>query len=258
MFIERNFDVDKRINVLIAEANFNYGMKLAKYLKIKNCNARNLNHCNNIENLFDKIEKYKPDVLICNAQLFYCDIVWLVKKIKSIQTHIHLILLMPRKDWRIENLAKKDYITCIYMPYDFYKIYEEIIIKSDCINKDSTMNRIQFFVRNMGIDDNLDGFEYTCSAIYITLFENKGFASITREIYPEIAERHGSTYNNVERCIRNCIKLFMEDLENNDCFRHFMSKYSDFAYRSCKIDCKITNARFIELMAGTFKDYCMQ
>ena len=178
--------MDKRISVLIAEANFNYGMKLAKYLKIKNCNARNLNHCNNIENLFDKIEKYKPDVLICNAQLFYCDIVWLVRKIKSIQNHIHLILLMPRKDWRIETLAKKDYITCVYMPYDFYKIYEEIIIKN------------------------------------------------------------------------NCIKLFMEDSENKDCFRHFMSKYSDFAYRSCKIDCKITNARFIELMAGTFKDYCMQ
>lgn len=244
--------------MLIAEANFNYGMKLAKYLKIKNCNARNLNLCNNIENLFDKIEKHKPDVLICNAQLFYCDIVWLVKKIKRIQPDIHLILLMPRKDWRIETLTKKDYITCIYMPYDFCKIYEEIIIKNQYKAIDNTMDRIRFFVRNMGIDENLDGFEYTCSAIYITLFENKESASITREVYPEIAIRHGTTYNNVERCIRNCIKLFIEDTEDKDYFQHFMSKYSDFSYHLVKIDSRITNVRFIELVTKTFKDYCNQ
>lgn len=249
--------MDKRINVLIAEADFNYGIKLAKFLKIKNCNARNLHNCYNIKNLIDKIEKYKPDVLICNAQLFCCDILWFVEKINSIQNHIHLILLMPRKDHRIEALEKDDFITCVYMPYDLYKIYEEIVIKNNCIHKNNIMNKIQLFVRNMGINDNLDGFEYTCSAIYITLFENKGFESITTEVYPEIAIRHGSTYNNVERCIRNCIKLFMDNSENKNYFQHFTSKYRDFPYSEISDDYKLTNAKFIEIMAETFRDCCM-
>jgi len=244
--------LNNKINVLVASTDLKLGIKIFSYLKVRNCNVRNLNHCFITEKFLSKIEEFKPDILIYDAQLFTCDIVWLTNKIKKIQNNICQIILMPRRDWRIEKLSISRNVSYLYIPYNFCDLYEKIVIQNSAVNRNSIPEMIHFFLKNLGVSEKLYGFEYICSAISIILFEHSKFTKLTRDIYPEIALRHGSNYSNVERCIRNCINVFMKNAENRKYFYYIASKYGNFSK-----DFNVTNSKFLNILAITFKNYYM-
>lgn len=59
-------------------------------------------------------------------------------------------------------------------------------------------------ILSLGIMPNLRGFRYLGSAIEIYA-DHKGQISITKELYPAVAELHNTTGIRVERAIRNAI-----------------------------------------------------
>ncbi|MDD6345228.1 MAG: sporulation initiation factor Spo0A C-terminal domain-containing protein [Oscillospiraceae bacterium] len=249
--------MDIKIKVFIVTADLNFDIKLTRYLQIKDFKVRSLSHCRNTDKLLSKIDEYKPDVLIFDAKLFSCDIVWLISKIKNLRSQVYPIVLMPRRDWRIDELVKVGSVSCLYMPYDLYALYEEIITKNNIIKQNSISEKIRLFVKNSGVNEKLNGFQYTCSAIYIILFENNKYVSLTKDIYPEIAVRHGSNYNNVERCIRNCIKVFMKDSGNREYLYYLESRYGNISTNGSSENLKVTNSKFLKLLATVFKNYYM-
>lgn len=59
-------------------------------------------------------------------------------------------------------------------------------------------------LRNIGVSANILGYGYLKDAIQYCI-EEKRLPSITRELYPYIAQKHNSTSSKVERCIRHAI-----------------------------------------------------
>lgn len=64
--------------------------------------------------------------------------------------------------------------------------------------------KLRTFLIESGIYPNLKGFNYLIKAVEIA--KKKGLISLTKEIYPMIAEEFGTTSSRVERGIRNVIQ----------------------------------------------------
>ena len=66
----------------------------------------------------------------------------------------------------------------------------------------SVENETSSLIRKLGMPAKMIGYKYAIDAIMITLEEPDAIVSITKDIYPKIGERYGTSPTNVERNIR--------------------------------------------------------
>lgn len=78
-------------------------------------------------------------------------------------------------------------------------------------------------LREMGIPSNLNGYVYLRDAIMLVLGQGDMLSSITRVVYPSIADKHNTTAPRVERSMRHAIEIAWTrgDIDTlNDVFGH--------------------------------------
>ena len=91
----------------------------------------------------------------------------------------------------------------------------------------------------LGISQKVNGYLYIKKAILMVIKNNGVMDSITKVIYPYIANEYNTTDKNVERSIRSCIKRAFKD-EKENCWYRLSLDLSD----------KPTNAEFIQKIAN--------
>lgn len=95
---------------------------------------------------------------------------------------------------------------------------------------------------SLGVSPNVLGYEYTKVALCYILENPQSVYSITKELYPAVAEEVGSTPSRVERALRHAVeKLY------NDCDPDMLEKY--FGLVSSRDKGKVTNSQFLSVMA---------
>lgn len=99
----------------------------------------------------------------------------------------------------------------------------------------------RFFV-GMGISPNIKGFNYLRSAIKHTMANPQIISSITKELYPLIAEEFSTTPSKVERAIRHALEVAW----NKGKAQHFNDLLGVDAFTD---DERPTNSEFIALVA---------
>ena len=85
------------------------------------------------------------------------------------------------------------------------------------------MNRakIEDVLLAMGVPAGIKGFNYISDAIQI--FDERGTdISITKELYPAVAERNNTTPSRVERAIRHAFERVRSYRENPDVINHYI------------------------------------
>lgn len=105
---------------------------------------------------------------------------------------------------------------------------------------DSIKLRIIRILNEIGIPRNLRGCEYLRTAIELAYKNNH--ISITRELYPRVAEKHNSTSKRVERAIRHAIEVTWSR-GNIEFINHY------FAYSVSAVKGMPTNSQFIFTIA---------
>ncbi len=70
----------------------------------------------------------------------------------------------------------------------------------------STENMVVNLLRSMGVPVKMVGYKYLRDAILIAVEDPDALMSVTKNIYPEIADEHGTSAGNVERNIRYVIE----------------------------------------------------
>lgn len=70
----------------------------------------------------------------------------------------------------------------------------------------SIENQVINLLRKMGVPVKMVGYKYLKDAIEIALTDEESLMSVTKNIYPEIADRHDTSPGNVERNIRYVIE----------------------------------------------------
>ena len=101
-------------------------------------------------------------------------------------------------------------LTSHNMQEEIYKISkitgEEIII-----NTDELENKLQAYItktlHNLGVPSNIKGYLYLREGILMIYLEPNRKGKITKDLYPEIAKKYGTTTSRVERAIRHAIEV---------------------------------------------------
>lgn len=248
----------KKVKVIVAENTLDFNLHISRYLKNKDCDTYSLKRCNEMNVLYSKIEDFQPNVVIFNAGMFKGDIIRFIQKVHRAYEKIHFIVLMPYAKNTFNKRISETGAVCMTVPCELHKIYEEIMIKRIFDENLTPFQKIEYFIKNIGVSPKLKGFEYLCTAVYITLFENERFKCLTKDIYPEVALRHNSNYSNVERCIRNCIAVFMKNnINKNYIYKLITENYVHIVKNKDITNFKMTNSKFIKLIAKEFATYHM-
>ena len=97
-------------------------------------------------------------------------------------------------------------------------------------------------LHQLGMPANVKGFEYIKEAIKLSVLDSNILNSITKVLYPTIAEEYNTTASGVERTIRHAIDLSWQrgDLATLESY---------FGHRVYQEDGKPTNSQFISLLS---------
>lgn len=101
-------------------------------------------------------------------------------------------------------------------------------------------------INGIGIPANVKGYTYLRRAIAIAVEEPKILSSMTRELYPTIAEIYNTTGSRVERAIRHAIDIAWSrgQLEN---------MYEIFGFAATREKTKPSNGEFIAMVADRLR-----
>ena len=94
----------------------------------------------------------------------------------------------------------------------------------------------------MGVPEHVKGYQYLRDAILMSLEDPQLSTSMTKDLYPKIAEKYTTTASRVERAIRHAIELAW-DRGNVD----LMTEYFGYSINLAKG--KPTNAEFIAMVS---------
>lgn len=110
-------------------------------------------------------------------------------------------------------------------------------------NMDVEVTRI---IHQMGVPAHIKGYQYLRDAILFVIDEVSLLGAVTKELYPMIAEKYGTTASRVERAIRHAIELAW-DRGNVE----MMTKF--FGYTINIERGKPTNSEFIAMVADKLR-----
>ncbi len=84
-------------------------------------------------------------------------------------------------------------------------------IAQHVLKEQTTMKDIETKITDMlhriGVPANLMGYRYLCDAIVLAFESGKKALSVTKQIYPTVAKKNGTTAVRAERAMRNAIKV---------------------------------------------------
>ena len=87
--------------------------------------------------------------------------------------------------------------------------------EEDGINIIKLEKELEVIMNKLGISQKVNGYFYIKKAILMVLKNNGVMDSITKVIYPSIADEYNTTDKNVERSMRSCIKKAYKDNKKN-------------------------------------------
>lgn len=80
--------------------------------------------------------------------------------------------------------------------------------------------KIENTLLKLGIPASIKGFQYILDAIMV--IEKSGLISVTKQLYPEIAEINKTTSNRVERSIRHAFEIVRSKRVNPEIIEHYI------------------------------------
>lgn len=102
---------------------------------------------------------------------------------------------------------------------------------------------IERLIRSLGIGATYRGYRYLNYAIYLCLQDENYLLSISKLLYPEIAQTYCTTSCSVERDIRTVVKVCWE--QGNKSLLQQLAK--------CSLYSRPTSGEFIDILVGCLK-----
>jgi len=219
---------------------------------------------NGIE-IIQLLEKEEPDVLVCDMIMPQMDGFGVMERIPTLklshQPGIIALTALGRDDFiaRAINLGASYYMV---KPFDFdalvQRIYETAgeharadafgiqLLREKADSGSTVEERIANLFLTVGIPAHIKGYQYLREAVKMVIDNPDLMGRITKELYPGIARRFGTTSSKVERAIRHAIEVAWNRgrIEALD---------EAFGRNVCSLDDKPTNGEFIALVSDRLR-----
>ncbi len=248
----------EQIKVLIAEDNDVYRTKLEKQLG-ENPKILVVGTAKNGTEACRLIEKYKPDVVVTDIILSECDGFSVIERCKKLGINARFLI--------VSSLSSETFVTkAMDLGADYYMIkpidesilIERILEVAQINNQEQTAVAKQVQKSNMknkqleekisnifitvGIPAHIKGYQFLREAIKLAIEKPDIINSITKELYPSIAEHFQTSASKVERAIRHAIEVAW----NRGKIENINSVFGIKVYTNNE---KPTNGEFIALVA---------
>ena len=246
--------MENRIRVLIADSNEEFCGRLKKTLE------QTCGHEYEIVGIADDgakavelLSSTKPDVLILDLMLAKLDGIAVLKRACLLDKPPVALVLTGFMTEYVGNMAASLGVQYFMSkPCDFTAVAErvqEIVVierqASAARSKRPEVNieaMVTSIIHEIGVPAHIKGYQYLREAVRMVMENPDLMSRITKELYPGIARRFGTTSSKVERAIRHAIEVAWNRgrIEALD---------EAFGKNVCSLDDKPTNGEFIALVA---------
>ena len=220
----------KKINVLMIDDNINLIEMVREYFKMTD----EINICLEAHNGLQAIEvieqnQDKLDLIILDLIMPKKDAIYVLDEMEKRGINKEVIVATSYNAAEvIREVSEYGVNYYVLKPFDLddlkARIYDITNKKEDNQNIDFYNSNLQVSITKMlhelGIPSHIKGYQYIREAVGI-IFENPSIiGGITKELYPELAQKYNTTVSRVERAIRHAIEVswnrgnldFMEEI----------------------------------------------
>ena len=201
--------------VLIAGDCFGSREDAARILK---CRGMRLFFCGrNGAEILKRIEEVKPDAVVMNAVLHKMDGFAVLSRTRDMARAPKFVLLYSGcSDEEVEKAEEMGAARCFELPVNRYYLASEL--EAVCLRAEIDALRplrdrprdfeeeTAVMLHLLAIPANVKGYQYLREAVLLSLRSKSSEQLITKEIYPTVARRFGTTPLCVERAIRHAIE----------------------------------------------------
>lgn len=240
----------KKLSIILADEDQSVLNNLVE--NFTNDNFEIVAKTNNGEELINLINKHNPDLAIMDIVLKNCDGFKVLENITNSTTKVIIQSALSMDGFinKAISLGAKYY--CI-KPFDISSLKDRI---NDIINPVKTQsktffnskigNQIEEKITNIfitvGIPAHIKGYQFLREAIKLAISNPEIINSITKKLYPTIAEKFDTSASKVERAIRHAIEVAW----NRGKIENINNLFGIKVYSSNE---KPTNGEFIALVA---------
>ena len=163
--------------------------------------------CAEVPEIFEALQSLRPDLLVLDIQLAGMDGLYLLENARNAGLDFKLLLLgatpSPYLRQRLEQLEITHYMT---KPCDSLQVAVRAI--SICMEEQPqylapSLTEAELILMNLGFHPHVSGYRELIWAVY-SYWKNP-YQSLTKELYPFVAEQCGGDWKKAERAMRSSI-----------------------------------------------------
>ena len=218
--------------------------------------------------VFTKIKKTTPDVVLIDVWLPKIDAIQIIKKTnqlfnESVLPPEFIVLSCCSNPNLFEEAIEAGAAYCMQKPIDYTVLYERIhrIYKNRINNASQNRSdrnsqflpdrndleaQVTGIIHKIGVPAHIKGYQYLRTAIIMTIENSDLINAVTKILYPSIAKIYHTTASRVERAIRHAIEVAWDrgDLDTLNAY---------FGYTIQNQRGKPTNSEFIAMIADNLR-----
>lgn len=242
----------KQIKVLIGDDSSEFGINCANMLKSMGMYAVTKPKDGAI--LFETIKRIQPDVVITDAVLSSIDAIELIKKSHVLGKNEPKFIITSLYNNPFIELKVMQNGAAYFMirPFDMNTLAErihELVTGVEVENTEEYDNveiAVTDIIHKLGVPAHIKGYRYLREAIISSFEDAELLESITKMLYPKVAEKYSTTPTRVEKAIRHAIETawIRGEYENFNAY---------FGYNINSYKGKPTNSEFIAVIADKLR-----
>lgn len=253
-----------KVRVVVADDNLQLQGMIVEYLS-QQTGIEVIGAASNGVETIRLVQEEAPDVLICDMIMPQMDGYGVLSRISSMKLSkrpgVIALTALGRDDFitRAINLGASYYMV---KPFDFSILAQRVfetagemeqaeaiglkLRKESTEGEENLEERIANLFLTVGIPAHIKGYQYLREAVRMVIENPDLMGRITKELYPGIAHRFGTTSSKVERAIRHAIEVAWNRgrIEALD---------EAFGRNVCSLDDKPTNGEFIALVSDRLR-----
>ena len=245
-----------KINALVVDDSMEFTSSVEKYFKNNaDIQIANVLHDGNEVVSYVKEHQNEIDVILMDLLLPGKDGLAILEEFKNIGIVKHIIILSSyRKEYAMKLLDKFDVDFFMLKPCDLTSLEKRILEIVQVKDKENSSSKVRLSVEmritellhTLGVPSQIKGYQYLREGI-LMLYESASYiGGITKEVYPEIANRFNTTPSRVERAIRHAIEVSWNRADYNT-----MNKL--FGHSIDYDRAKPTNSEFMVTLSDTIR-----
>lgn len=254
--------MEGKVTVLFADNSEHFGKPCAATLSAHGLEV--ITTDKDGQKVLEAIAKYQPDVVLMDFFMAQLDAIGVMQESRKLQ-------LSRRPQWMVMSgfnnphlerdtmMAGADFY--LLKPLDMERLAQRILSLS---GKSGSQGMAQpapsmrqsggrslemcvtEIIHQIGVPAHIKGYQYLRDAILMAIDDDDIINAVTKQLYPTIAKRHGTTSSRVERAIRHAIEVAW-DRGDVDVLNSY------FGYTIHNDRGKPTNSEFIAMIADKFR-----